>query len=92
MDKKHSYYHMLAILKQQRNRMIAEFQFFKRNPVNRKWIAPSHFSATVQMFRHRIWELDHTIQGAKRAIAISRETGVVHYFDYHTNEVLPAQK
>lgn len=87
---KHPYYHLLAVLRRQRNTMIGEFRHFKRDPVNRKWVSHSAFSHTVTHFRQKIAELDKLIAGGKLAIKVSRETGAKHFYDYDTNTVYPA--
>lgn len=84
---KHSYYHMLTVLRKQRNALIAEFRHFKRDPVVRKWLAPSAFSHTVSAFRRKIAEADKLIAGGKLAIQVSRETGETYWYNYHTDSV-----
>lgn len=84
---KHPYYHLLAVLRKQRNTVIEDFRHFKRDRVNRKWVPHSAFSHTVTRFRKEIAEMDKLIEGAKLALRVSRETGVVHFYDYDSNTV-----
>ena len=84
---KHPYYQLLAMLRKQRNNMIADFRHFKRDRVNRHWMPHSAFSHTVTRFRQKIGETDKLIAGGKLAIRVSRETGVVHFYDYDSNTV-----
>lgn len=84
---KHPYYHMVAVLRKQRNNMIADFRHFKRDRVNRHWMPHSAFSHTVTRFRQKIGEIDKLIAGAKLALRVSRETGVQYLYDYENNRV-----
>lgn len=84
---KHPYYHLMAVLRKQRNTVIEDFRHFKRDPVNRKWVSHSAFSHTVNHFRRKLAEIDKLIAGGKLAIHVSKETGVIHWYDYETNSV-----
>ena len=89
---KHPYHIMIHVVNQQRNKMIEEFRFFKRNPVNRKWLQASHYSHTVNLFRYRIGQADRLLNGARKAIKLTRETGITHYYDWESNSVNPELK
>lgn len=84
---KHPYHHLLAVLRKQRNAIIADFRHFKRDPVNRKWVSHSAFSRTVSHFRAKIAEVDKLILGGKLAINASKETGVTYWYDYLSNSI-----
>lgn len=84
---KHPYYQLLAMLRKQRNDMIADFRHFKRDRVNRHWMPHSAFSHTVTRFRQKIGEIDKLIAGGKLAIRVSRETGVQYLYDYENNRI-----
>lgn len=84
---KHPYYQLLAMLRKQRNNMIADFRHFKRDRVNRHWMPHSAFSHTVTRFRQKIAEIDKLIAGGKLAIRVSRETGVQYLYDHENNRI-----
>lgn len=84
---KHPYYALLAMLRKQRNSMIADFRHFKRDRVNRQWMPHSAFSHTVTRFRQKIGEIDKLIAGGKLAIRVSRETGVQYLYDSENNRI-----
>lgn len=84
---KHPYYHLMAVLRKQRNTIIEDFRHFKRDRVNREWMPHSAFSHTVTRFRKEIAEMDKLIAGAKLALRVSRETGVQYYYDYESNTI-----
>lgn len=84
---KHPYYHLMAVLRKQRNNVIEDFRHFKRDRVNRKWMPHSAFSHTVTRFRKEIAEMDKLIAEAKLALRVSRETGVQYYYDYESNTI-----
>ena len=84
---KHPYHHLLVTLQKQRNTIIEDFRHFKRDPVNRKWVSHSAFSHTVNHFRRKLAEIDKLIAGGKLAIKVSKETDVIHWYDYQSNSV-----
>lgn len=84
---KHPYYHLMAVLRKQRNNVIEDFRHFKRDRVNRKWVPHSAFSHTVTRFRKEIAEMDKLITGVKLALRVSRETGIQYYYDYESNTI-----
>lgn len=84
---KHPYYHLMAVLRKQRNNVIEDFRHFKRDRVNRKWVSHSAFSHTVTRFRKEIAEMDKLIAGVKLALRVSRETGIQYYYDYESNTI-----
>lgn len=84
---KHPYHHLVATLRKQRNTIIEDFRHFKRDPVNRKWVSHSAFSHTVNHFRRKLIEIDKLIAGGKLAIKVSKETDVIHWYDYQSNSV-----
>lgn len=88
---KHPYYHLLAVLRKQRNSMIEDFRHFKRHPVNRKWMSHNAFSTTINKFRKNLAQIDKVITGAKLAIKVSRETGIIHWFNYCNNSIEPVK-
>ena len=84
---KHPYYHLMAVLRKQRNNVIEDFRHFKRDRVYRKWVSHSAFSHTVTRFRKEIAEMDKLIAGVKLALRVSRETGIQYYYDYESNTI-----
>lgn len=85
--KKHPYHYLVAVLRKQRNNIIEDFRHFKRDRVNRKWVSHSAFSHTVNHFRKKLAEIDKLIAGGKLAIKVSKETDVIHWYDYQSNSV-----
>lgn len=86
--KKHPYYGLVAALKQIRNQLIADYQHFKRDRVNRTRMPQNCFSLTRNAFRSKLQDVDLLIAGAKAALLATRETGEMHYFDHELNLVV----